>query len=1034
MLDEYQMDPALDRNRIFQYAPPPKIDFSVLPKLAKDWCAQLEAIFYQADNIRLEKKNLEKHLGTGSAYKLKKILAEQLQLVYYRLQGDLDAELGKLSDDDRKALLNKLMEDITQCTAGFHNRVNVIVDSFQKPRNLDQLLYKLRKRIVEDVASELTGEVHAWNQVSIVAATEGLGIKPNFPNDPHSGDLSTDTIKQALRETFQKKFTPFNLPCLLSHALMELIPELEVEKGKEEGLCAETIQKIIKLIKCYVPNNVTSDPLDWKKYFNIYTDKKDELKVYIVNVNWNAMYRYFFQELFKENYFKQNPEIHTLIDGAYYHLSLTEPDPTDHESSYINQLFDAKNYFDLLDQLEQLQTRFPDYYRRVSCNPNLIKRSPEIIPYLQQQFPNSNGYSSEMIQGFYLLTSLSLEVDKYVILNISHLLLLENKIGYTPLMLAAHNDPNIVEGILSFLIQHQASVGVDVYRQLFLAKNQYNSNALMLAVIHQPIAATLMLLFFDKRFLSSPDKDIKSFGINLIQEIFLEKQLNNYNVLMLAASKQADVALSILEFLTKHISSFTQNTLQTLFTAKQGNSYTAFTLTASNHPEYVKNILSFIEEHIKNFTPAALRELFFSGQQGTTCTALMLAAHSQAEATLAILTFISQYIENFDPEMIRRMFLEKDRRGYTALMLAAETQAETVKVILSFIEQHPKLFDAPLITEILLAKDKYKTTALMLAAENQPDAMILLLNFIKKNIDTLDIQAIRELLFKEIHDYEASMGVFFGGKFNTRKTLLMAAERKHPQAASALLVFIDEHIQRLGTDILTQLLSEVDAGGINPFVRACTKHPTVMKGTLNFISNITEMGSDALNNIKIEIADLILRQLPRMSLEEPSEKVVVDKILFSNSPLLLTHFTESYFAKHPANLAHITNQLFKYYLEELEDRKTNPTSYNLKPSFFNWCYSIDKKTEAAAKELEKIVPPNHFNSEQLSELKKNPRYQWFLEKTSPLGNLFAAYCSIADNAVNNRVEGPLCILDSIPTPAPVDVVPIEKPSTSKVTY
>ncbi|MFM2323074.1 MAG: hypothetical protein RLZZ225_1227 [Pseudomonadota bacterium] len=1018
MLYEYQFDPALNLDKIFQCTPPPQGDFSKLPKLPKDWRAQLETIFYQVDKS-LEKKSLEKHLGTDSGYELKKILAEQLQLIYYRLQGDLDAELGPLSDDHRIALLNKLIEEITECTPGFHNRVNVIVNSFQKPRNLDQLFYMLRKRIVEDVASSLSNEVHAHNQVSIIAAAEGFGIKPNFSNDPYTGSLSSGEIRCALGTTFQKKFTPFNLPCLLSHALMGLIPELEVEKNKATGLCLETTEKIVTLIQCYLPHSVTSDPLDWQKYFHIYTDPKDELKVCIVNVNWNVMYRYFYQELSKQHYFKQTPKINNLVDGAYYNLSLETPDPTDYESDYINQLFAAKNYFKLLAQLEELQARFPDYYQRVTGNPILIKHSPEFVPYLQQQFPNSLGYSSEFMQGFHLLTSLDLDVDEPTILKIVYALALKNGLeNYTPLMLAARNDANIVEGMLNFLIQHQAIIGLDIYRQLFLEKNQADWNALMLAVRFRPVAAILILSFFDIHFLASTDNERKNFGINLLQQMFTTKQNDNYNVLMLAMYKPTEIVETLFAFMNKHVASFTKSTLQKLFTQKQDNNYTVLTLTASKQPEYVSDILSFIEKNIDNFDPEILQKLFFSSQQGTTCAALMRATNSQTEATQVILRFIHQHIENFNLKAIRQMFLARDGRQYTALMLAAQTHAESVEAILTFIEQHPKIFDAQLMADVLLAKDQFGTTALMLAAENQPKTMIRLLDFINKNIDTLDIQAIRELLFSEIHDYEASMGVLFGGKFNTQKTLLMEAERQHPEAASALLLFIDEHIQRLGTDILVQLLSETDTKDNNPFIRACNKHPTAMKGTLNFIANITEMGSHAFASLKIEIADLILTQLPRMSLTEPEEKTIVDKILLSNSPLLLAHFTKDYFTDRPANLAYITNQLFECYLEELEERKLKRIYYTTSFSFFKWRYSTWEKMDAA-KELKKIVQLDPFTPQQLSALEKNSRYHWPLTE-SRLGNLFAAYCHIADNTANNLTEAHAVLDNNNTAPAPIE--------------
>ena len=50
MLNGYQFDAALNLDKVFKCTPPPKINFSILPKLAKDWRAELEVILYQSEN------------------------------------------------------------------------------------------------------------------------------------------------------------------------------------------------------------------------------------------------------------------------------------------------------------------------------------------------------------------------------------------------------------------------------------------------------------------------------------------------------------------------------------------------------------------------------------------------------------------------------------------------------------------------------------------------------------------------------------------------------------------------------------------------------------------------------------------------------------------------------------------------------------------------------------------------------------------------------------------------------------------------
>jgi hypothetical protein len=117
------MDPALNKNLVFAYQPPPDIDFSKLPHLSKNWFSDLQKIIYQADK-QLSTNVFDKHVGETSDYRAKKILTKQLQLIYHRLQGNLDEELGKLSEDNQQALLSKLTEEVIHCSEGFHNRVN----------------------------------------------------------------------------------------------------------------------------------------------------------------------------------------------------------------------------------------------------------------------------------------------------------------------------------------------------------------------------------------------------------------------------------------------------------------------------------------------------------------------------------------------------------------------------------------------------------------------------------------------------------------------------------------------------------------------------------------------------------------------------------------------------------------------------------------------------------------------------------------------------------------------------------------------
>ncbi|WP_304985286.1 hypothetical protein [Coxiella-like endosymbiont] len=55
-----------------------------------------------------------------------------MKLIYYQLTGILDKQLGKLSKNSREILFFQLVEEMNQCTDGFHDHVENILASFQK--------------------------------------------------------------------------------------------------------------------------------------------------------------------------------------------------------------------------------------------------------------------------------------------------------------------------------------------------------------------------------------------------------------------------------------------------------------------------------------------------------------------------------------------------------------------------------------------------------------------------------------------------------------------------------------------------------------------------------------------------------------------------------------------------------------------------------------------------------------------------------------------------------------------------------------
>lgn len=1032
MLDKYLIDPTLNKKLIFAYQPSPEIDVSKLPILAKDWLDDLQKIIC-AETRELPKNIFDRHVGKNAEYFAKAPLLAYLKLIYHRLQGDLDLQLGALSANERLGIINKLTEEIKQCSEGFHNRVNIIVDSFFKPRNLAELLYTVRKKLVEEVASTLTNEIHAWNYVSAIAAKDGLVVKANFPDDPYSGALSVTSIRHALKQAFYEKFTSFNLPDLLIAAFRELIPELEREKNSENGIVWQTQEKIKKLIQVFLPDyinmetpNKGKDPKNWENYFTKHYNKNDLLFFSFNNLNWKKIRLSFCDALSKQNYFI-TPQINSLLDCAYYSLFIIN-NPFHVPSGFISKFFKEKRYSDLLEQLLELNTKFPNYYKTVSKNEIFRKNCLDFLDYLTKQLKISEGYSEEVLLGFQLILCLDLRRKKFIIREIAN--------------------------------------------SLLVIKNQADFSLLMLAAQYNPTLANDILVFFEtnRRTLK------KIIDENFIENMFLMKNKDNSNALMIAASKQAEVISTILNFLAAHIGHFASDTLPKLFTQQQKDNYTAVSLTACNNPAWIKNILSFITDHIK-IDGEILRKLLFSENSNGACTALMLAVKNQAEATYYFLKFIAENIRNFDPESLRKMLIEKDRDGFTMLMLAARYQPESLRFLLTFIndfdplfpaeslpalflektpgnnnclmlasefqplsvstilyfinqkiESHPKIFSPFLIRQLLLACDKNSVSTLMIAIRYQPKAVKLYLDFIQKhaeifspsffnefllahdqygvnalmtaatyhcevvellldflvsNIKHFNSDAVYQFVFKKISDHAAR----FAGLWIKKSVLSVTTQLDDRTAIDALLRFVDDHIELIGIQTLIELLTEKDRRANYIFGTACSRYPLPMKGVLNFIAELPSF--EELISIQPLLADFIFEQLARWPVIS-DDKSLFYSVTYNCSPLLLPYFNPYRFNTSIDNLEVVATILLCCLQSELK-RKRNK---ELNQYFFFRLFSSTGSELQAAEDLEKTLKTASNKKEALMELGK--QQSRFLKSNSILSCLFTTFQKVED--------------------------------------
>lgn len=683
----FALNSLLNKEKFFQFTPASSIDSaSPLPVLPSEWLVELED-FCRKEKSDLDKNCFDRHLTLFTTHPLNRRVApsqsliEGLQLIYRRLRGDLDCFLGPLSESDRTSIIAKLIEDVHACTDGFENRVKHIVTAFETSADLPQLIYQIRKGLVENVSASLTGEIHAWNQVTKVAATEGLGIKANFDEDHYTGNIPREKIVGALEKEFKEKFSPFNLPILLVDQLRGLLLSRGYTGFEQEGYGVGVAERLAEQIKCYLSKEI-AERMNWQDFFII--NEEDDFNIVIHDLNWELIRKCFFQTLLQEDYFKQQPsqeDIANLLDCACF-SNLFSPD--DHLVGIESQCFDANS----IVHLKKIKTDFPTFWENLRLGFQTEPELKEKLLLVFKELENAplNFKTLKKIALFFELDLISLNNGdpEY---NLAQKLLQKKILNNNILMLAAFEHPVILNVIAKFLTKNPALIDKEMLQQMFLKRDIKGSNALMLAAYDNATGLKFLLTFITENP-NLMDKEV-------VQKMFLQSDKNGFNALMLAAFNNSDALTCLLTFVTENPNLIDQETLRQMFLQSDKNGWNALMVTCLNNPTGLNFLLKFITENPTLLDKETLQQLFLKKINN-----VQIILH---ELSLIFTLIVHDLVNIFmiDLQPLRSAI---KINGWDALILAAHFQPDGFNMMLKFASEHSDLFDQETL-KLVMAKN-----------------------------------------------------------------------------------------------------------------------------------------------------------------------------------------------------------------------------------------------------------------------------------------------------------------------------------------
>lgn len=299
-----------------------------------DWSLEEKELF---------EKRLEYHLGQESTYVNKRKRIHDLKVIYARLKGLLDEDLGPIDANGKTAIFNKLFEDIEYCTGGFNNRIVFLVAGFILPETFDEVILFIRNELVI-MASSVVSDVHDQNYFFTRAFNTKLAVYPIDEDDPCEISITESFADKHLADTFSENYTPFYLANQFITVLKSFMQTIHYTGPRvDEGYVKQEYEKFIEYLDGLFQTNHQYDLL-----------VLDENTYHILDINWNFIKKMLWQRLMDEKYFEfyhLKPVADILFDADNDDISTLSAIEVNEFSNVFQKqsdLINALNFFDYL--------------------------------------------------------------------------------------------------------------------------------------------------------------------------------------------------------------------------------------------------------------------------------------------------------------------------------------------------------------------------------------------------------------------------------------------------------------------------------------------------------------------------------------------------------------------------------------------------------------------------------------------------------------------------------------------------------------
>ncbi len=765
--------------------------------------------------------HITRHIGKDSTYALKSEAFQGLKIIHDRF---MDKET-KASEKAMIAL--KLQERAEECTPGFHNGINEVLDGFFLASHLNDLMYRMRQDIVARTATRISDDTHVNNRCFVIAETSGYGVHPINRNDQYlnhrNDEFPNKMIEEELEKSFDKELRIFTVLQGLEDQLRGQLSRAGYEGLKVAGYQLEEFDGIENQLLLLFQDVPEAQALLQAK---TELQQKLELEAQNRETAFTEMRRFVeaHPEAFTAFKVHTNLKLRALLgEGGLLPFASTWAKEAQNrltaeekvEFFKIKENFEAaqkaSRMHEVREKLHEAQKSFyPLFFLKSGAGVTDINW-PQVRQLLWQGIKRQQYFESSPEQYIDVIMNPSTsdieKADAYKVL-----LRTQNLQDLLDLLVSGHPPEHLISAALSEYFSKMPGEPYQAFKSILSSGLKHEVKRIFFQAHFSQFHAAIkedtpffieIIVFMTQEQLVQDLQDAALLRVildeNMLVKLLREKKLDNFKLLIHAISQ-----------LSAYIG---KEFLKRFFTQIDKDGRNALMRVVADNPASIKSLIEGMLQLPEGIREEVLERVFTQTDK-ISRNALMWVAAYNPVAIQSLIEGMLQLPVGIRKEVLRSVFTQTDMHGRNVLMRTAAYNHVVIQPLMEGMLRFPEGIGAEILKGVFTEIDEDGRNRIMLETHYRPASIQPLME---------GMLQLPEGIREEI------LNSFFTQTNKENRNVLMRAAATKPEAIQPLMEGMLQLPEGIREEFLNSFFTQTDKDDRNAFMRAAATKPEAIQ-------------------------------------------------------------------------------------------------------------------------------------------------------------------------------------------------------------